>query len=62
MRSASSFALGWVQTSAKDDLRDFLRELGRLMPKGRVWREGQALTVYGVLASEVVPIAQRKRA
>ena len=42
--------------------RDFLRELGRVMPKRRIWRQGQALTVYAVLESEVVPIAQRKRA
>ena len=42
--------------------RDFLRDLGRLMPKSRIWRQGQALTVYAVLKSEVVPIAQRKHA
>ena len=42
--------------------RDFLRELGCLMPKRRIWRQGKALTVYAVLESEVVPIAQRKRA
>ena len=39
--------------------RDFLRELGHLMPKRRVWREGQALTVYAVLESEVVPHARK---
>ena len=39
--------------------RDFLRELGRLMPKGRVWREGQALTVYAVPKCEVVPMTRQ---
>jgi hypothetical protein len=40
--------------------RDFLRELGRLMPKRRVWRQGQALTVYAVLDSEVVPMPRQR--
>ena len=41
---------------------DFLRELGWLMPKRRIWRQGQALTVYAVLESEIVPMpGQRAR-
>jgi len=40
--------------------RDFARELGLLMPRKRVWRQHQALTVYGVQAAEVVDLAQER--
>ena len=39
--------------------RDFLRELSRVMPKRRIWRQGQALTVYAVLESEIVPLRKQ---
>ena len=39
--------------------RDFLRELGHLMPRRRIWRQGQALTVYAVLESEIVPLRKQ---
>jgi hypothetical protein len=39
---------------------DFLRELGRVMPKRRIWRQGQALTVYSVRPAEskIVPLTR----
>jgi len=40
--------------------RDFARELGLIMPRKRVWRQRQALTVYAVQPREIVQLAQRR--
>jgi hypothetical protein len=40
--------------------RDFARELGRIMPRKRVWPEGQSLTVYRVEPPEVVQPACKR--
>jgi len=40
--------------------RDFARELGLLMPRKRVWRQRQALTVYSLRPREVVQLARER--